>query len=179
MSAQQKQDGQAFTDSDGFNFLYFLISVFAMAFFPFLRKGQGKRAIGLNALLAMLLMLYYAGRTRSPEMLMYFYAWLAMLFVRRFTADSAQHSQYQGYPVIGCLVKDEMLARCGEAVLVWVAGCLIDPWSHPLGQFLMWGSLALVIKFFIESMYQERRDEALHDAAVEMENLARRSRRQR
>ena len=58
-----------------------------------------------------------------------------MVAVQRLTADPRQHSQYQGWPVFtGWLAKDDLLARLGEAVFVWVAGiCLMRVRNRPGG----------------------------------------------
>ena len=162
-----------------FNMTYFGLNSYAETMYPFLRTGQGKRTYGLPVVGAMLIISFSAGRMHAPEMITYLYAWFVMLGVRQLTADHSQATQYQGWPWLTGWLGNETLAHLAEGVAVFFIGCFVEPYSHALGQFLMWGSLALVIKSAMEAMYMARLDDAIHDAQVDMENRARRFKRQR
>jgi hypothetical protein len=180
MPGQEKEEGAMVSTKDDMSIFYILVNIYVMALLPFLRRGMGKRAIGKHGVFAMVLILLYASRMRSPEMVQYFYASLAMVFWRRVTADRTQLTVYQGWPILtGRRVKDEMLARCGECVLVFIIGRCLFAWSPAVGQFVTCGSLALFIKYVIDALYIARQKEAYDDAIVEMENRTERLRQRR
>lgn len=168
---QQKEDKYELSNRDAFSILYFWVTVYAMALLPFLRRGMGRRGIGWAGLFALVVIVFYAGHTRSPEMVTYLWAWFAAVFLQRLMCDRRQNSQYQGWPVFtGWLVKDELHARLGEAVLAFIVGTCLFSWSEAVGRFVVWGSLALVIKYVVEAAYIAREQEALEDAVKEMES---------
>jgi len=179
MAQQERQDGM-FSDRDTFNILYFALNAYAMALLPFLRRGMGRRGIGLPGLFALVIIVFYGGQTRSAEMTAYFWAWLTAVFVQRLTIDRRQHSLYQGWPVFtGWLAKDEMHARLGEVVLVFIVGTCLGSWSEAVGHFVTWGSVALMFKYGIEAVYFAREKEAFEDARIEMENRMQQTRQRR
>ncbi len=161
-------------DRDAFGIFYFVVAAYAMALLPFLRRGMGRRGIDRAGVFALVIIVFYAGHTRSAEMTAYFWGWLGAVVLQRLMCDRRQHSQYQGWPVFtGWLVGNELHARLIEAVLVFIVGICLFSWSEAVGRFVAWGGVALVIKFVIEAAYLAREEEALEDARKEMESRMR------
>ncbi len=180
MPRQEKQEGMLLSNSDTFNLLYFCINVYAWALLPFLRTGIGRNGMGVPALVAMFVILWNAGENHSQEMLTYFWFWFAMVVWRRLTPGKGVISVYQGWPCLTAwLVGDEMLARLAEAVLVWVVGNWLRGWSEAVGQFVTYGSFALGLKYWLESTFIARQEEAIEDARIEMEIRTERARMRR
>jgi len=180
MAKNTRQNDEQITDADTFNILYFAVASWAMAFLPFLRSRQGVRAHGKCVLVALLIIAFYGGRTRSSEMQTYLKAWMGALVVRRLTADRSQHTQYLGWPqVTGLVISDEMTARLAEPMLLFVVGAAVARHHPALGHFLQWGGVPLVIMWLIDRTYAARQDEAINDAMVEMEYRTRRMNRPR
>jgi hypothetical protein len=168
---QENDEKYELSNRDQFSMLYFAVTAYAMTLLTFLRCGMGRRGIDRAGLFALGIIILYAGHTRSAEMMTYFWAWLAAVFVQRLMCDRRQHSQYQGWPIFTWwLARDEMHARLGEAVLVFIVGTCLASWSEAVGRFVVWGSLALVIKYVIEAAYIAREGEAIDDARKELES---------
>ena len=129
--------------------------------------------------MALLFLLWYPGRMQSEAMLSYAWVWLGMFAYRRLTPGRDVVTEYQGYPfTTGWLLKDELLARLAEIPLVFACGTTLASASPAMGQFLMWASLLLAVKYWIESTYMKRIEEAEDDAILMMKTrMAKRNRR--
>jgi hypothetical protein len=170
MPDQQTQPGFQIGPRQTFQYSHFFVDAYAMCFYPFIRYGMGKRGIGAAGFFALIIMLLYAGSTRSEGMLIYMKAWCIFAVYRRIRHDNNQHTNFPGWPLLtDWLIKSDRFARAAEAVLVYVIGTYISDWSDPVGLFVAWGALPLAIKCFIYFAAYERQTEAAHNAIVQMQ----------
>jgi hypothetical protein len=172
---QQQQESSMLIDMrTSFNLLNFLADAHTASIRPFTRSGMGTRGIGAPGFWAMLLILAYAGFANAPEMILYFWAWLAMVVYRRITADRRQHTDFQGWVwMFDWCLKDELKAHLLEAVSMWAIGGFLCGFSEPLGQFVMLGAVSFGVKYAINAATVARRREAAHNARIEMETMQR------
>jgi hypothetical protein len=171
MPPQQKQQQSFLVDMRAsFNIVNFLADIHTAAIRPWTRSGMGTRGMGAAGLFAGVLILGYAGFAEAPEMITYFWAWLAMVVYRRITADKREHTHYQGRVWLfhWCL-KDELNARLMEAGTMWILGGVLAGVSEALGQFVVAGLFSFGLKYVIDAATVERRREAAHNARIEME----------
>ena len=165
---QQKQEGLAPDNKTTFGMIYLAANVGFWAVALFLRSGIGKRGPGFAGLGAMVAIFFYAGETHDPDMMLYLPAWIAMLIWRRITPGKGMHSEYQGRPYTTIwLVRNEIYARLAEAIGVWVLGQYLMPTAF--GQFLIYASVGMGVKFLFEWVYLRRMDEAIEDAKILMQ----------
>ena len=132
------------------------------------------------AALAMLAIFWYAAETRSDVMMTYLWVWLGMVIWRRLTPGKGVTTEYQGKPwLTAWLVKNEMFARIAEAVLVFAVAQYMMPQSPPLGQFLVWVSMACGLKYWTEWLYLSRMDDITHDEVIMMQHQMNRFKKRR
>jgi hypothetical protein len=150
------------------NLICWVAVAFSMTLLPFLRSGMGKRGIGLPGVFAFILILGYA--SLAPEMIVYLWAWLAMVIYRKLTYDPLQHTEYGGRCVLtDWLFHNEMTSRLAEAGLVWAIGNVLSDLSPAIGQFVTWDAYALWVNYMLENAVIERQKEAAHDAITTMQ----------
>jgi len=159
-----------------------LIDGLATTVTPFIRYGFGVDAFAHNALAAFVIILLYAGESRDPVMIYYFYAWLLMLIGQRLETSRlarkgwVQHSRYSGHPWLALklhFVKKEVTAKnVVEPMLCLVVGALLCPLSGALGGFVMLGFPSLLFQRAIQSQVNINRVRQMRDAAMEQRYLS-------
>lgn len=173
--------------SEGFNFrqtanlTYLLASAHATCFTVFFRHSFGTQAFGRNGLLALVLLLVYAGLAEEPRMLTYACLWLAALVLQRLRtgwlvlSGMVWHSRYAGYSYLARMipfVRTERAARTVEQFFCFLVGLLLLPVSESLGLFVMAGGVSLAIVLGMELEITRNRVRAMRDAAIEQRHLA-------
>jgi hypothetical protein len=181
MQDKQRQ-ADHFNMRGGAIILNLLVGGLATTVTPFMRYGFGVEAFGLNALAAFVMILLYAGETRDPAMIYFFYAWLLAVIAQRLETwrlvrkGWVEHSRYAGYPWLAMklpFIKKPVTAKnCVEPVLCLLVGALLCPLSEALGVFIMLGLPSLLIQRAIESQVNINRLRRMRDAAIEQRYLS-------
>jgi hypothetical protein len=165
----------------GINLFGVLANGYATTVTPLLRRGFGSHALGGNGIVAALIILIYAGVTKSPEMITVFWGWLAAVayqrvygFRQRANGQVVVHSRYAGDAVLGrFFTKSERVAReVVEPLICIVAGACLWSWSEPAGRFVLCGSFALLASRGLDTQVTRNRVQAMHDAALEQRCVA-------
>lgn len=149
------------------NFLYWIVSLLSKTVTPAIRTSLGKHGVGLDGLMAGVLILGVASLGNSNQVLMYFFVWSACCMYRRMTYDPMQATQFPGWCLLTqWMFHGEMTARLAEAVIVWVAAGMIP---GTLGVFLQWSAYGLFGKYLLDAAIFERQKEAIGDTTAMME----------
>jgi hypothetical protein len=164
----------------GINLFGVLANGYATTVTPFLRRGFGREALGVNGIVAALIILIYAWVTNSPEMITVFWVFLAAVAYQRVYGFRQRancqvvHSRYAGDPVVAkCFAKSERVAReVVEPLICIVAGACLWSWSEPAGRFVLCGSFALLASRGVDTQVTRNRVQAMHDAAIEQRIVA-------
>ena len=144
--------------------------IVAGPFIPFLRSHCGSHAFYKLWPTAIYLPLY-AGYARVPELMYWFYPWLAAMIFRRLTYDRNQDSNYRGWPwLTGLMFRRERTVRLMEALLLLGTGYWLE---GPVGHFLMIGAAGLFVTLRIDAMVLAARRRIIHDGRIRSEQLAR------
>jgi hypothetical protein len=177
MSEQQQQHQSSWPNDAraGFNLVTFAADVHIACIRPFTRSGMGTGGMtGMASLGAMLFIPIYAGLVEAPEMLTYWYAWLAMAIYRRIKADKSQHTEFHGIVwIFDLCVQRERTAQLLEAATMPVLGAIIGQWSDDVGLFITTGVFSFGYRYVINVAADARRRAAAHNARIDMEAMQR------
>ncbi len=165
---------------NGINLLALAANGYATTVTVFLRRGFGAEALGLNGIVAAVIILGYAGFTHSPEVITFFWVWLGFVAYQRMYGFSLRrqgrvlHSRYAGWPEVGMrFAKSEKAARqVVESIVCVVAGAALWLFSEPLGQFIMLAPIGLFVSQGIEAQVINKRLTALRDCEIEQRHLS-------
>jgi len=171
----------------GFNVFYLLVRSYATCFTVFLRRGFGAEAFGLNAIIAVPIMLFYMqAHPESGAMFDFFCLWWVALvlqragyFIRRLRGV-AVHSHFDGMPWIGVILP--FLHRGGAARFLEVPLCValsgvLGVYDFALGQFVFYGAFALLAKGMIDRYVERKHVQRMQDAAIDQYSRLERWRR--
>jgi hypothetical protein len=172
MAKPQQQDKSVFTDMrTAFNVFTLGADIVTACVRPFTRSRIGTSGMSWAGFTAMIAIPVYAATAEAPGMLGFWHAWLAMVIYRRITADTHQHSQYQGLPWMFAWCRSELTARALEAgtmpLLGSAAGTLF---GEDVGLFISASTFAFAYRYVIDRMTVARRNEAARNARIEMES---------
>jgi len=164
----------------GINLVGLAANGYATAVTPFLRRGMGSEALGVNGVVALLIIIGYAGVTNSPETITFFWVWLVAVGCQRVygarqrASGEAVHSRYAGDAVAGRrFTKSERVAReIVEPMICIVVGAFLWQWSEPLGRFILCASFSLLVSRGLDTQVTRNRVQAMRDAAIEQRFLA-------
>ncbi len=181
-TANPQGNNDPFNARTGVNLLGVLANGYATTLTPFLRRGFGSEALGVNGIVAGLILLLYAGASNSPEMITVFWGWLVAVayqriygFRQRANGQVVVHSRYAGDAVVARrFTKSERVARevVEPLICIAVGACLWSSWSEQVGQFVLCGSFALLVSRGLDTQVTRNRVQAMHDAALEQRFLA-------
>jgi hypothetical protein len=164
---QQQQQQESLTIEQAFNIAYNLSCIAFWMVAPFLREALGKCAAGMPALLAFLLTMGIAATYRSLPLTVYSWAWIGAFTFRRMTPGKEVSTKYNGNPdFTGLFISDRWLAMLAEVPLVFAIGAVWMRHDVLMGRFFTWVSLGLGVKYWIESQYHERMQDAIGDASL-------------
>jgi hypothetical protein len=184
----QQQQQQEWGIRESSNLLYALVNAHATAITPFLRQSFGREALGWPGLFAFVLILAVAGFTGSSGMLIYLGLWLFALACQRLHTFSlirkgvVLHSKFEGRPefavrlAFGNVQAAVLLVE--PLVCAGVGGTFIDVGEPVVGWFLVYGAAALLVREVVHRMIDQKRVQAMHDARIEQEYIARQYRNQ-
>jgi hypothetical protein len=179
-AANPQGNNDPFDVRTGINLLGILANGHATTVTPFLRRGFGSEALGINGVVGAIIILLYAGVTNSPEMVTFWWVWIAAVaYQRLYSVKQRQngnvvHSRYAGWPEVGMrFAKTEKVARgvIEPLVCVVVGGCLWS-WSEALGRFILLGSFSLLVSRGLEQQVIRNRVRAMSDAQIEQRYLS-------
>lgn len=186
MYDQQQNVGEKFTARGGLNFLYLLVSGHATCLTPFMRRGFGSEALGLNGIAALVIILLYAAHTGSQAMISFLVFWLFALLLQRIKTGLlwrqgvVPHSRYDGEPWLALkLVKSEQAARGIEPFICLAAGVALSAYDEALGAFVFAGLFSFIIKLGIERRVDEVSVQRMRDAEIEQRWLVQQNKKGR
>jgi hypothetical protein len=172
MASNQEQQGGKWSYRDSTNVFFGLVTIHAAAITPFLRKGFGKEALMWPGFYAFFLILIIAGVNNCPSMVMYLYAWLAMLLWQRIYTwkltrrGQILHSKFEGRfwlcgGKLGFLLE---LLTCGS----------LGYWFYSIGEtvvgyFLMVGVVSILCRELLNLSIAQRQIQSMHDAQMEQQ----------
>lgn len=180
MQQQDRESGPAFKATTGF--VFFLARMLAMSVEVFLHDTRtfGVRYLGVQAAIAVICLLVYAGLyagTPGGDVTAFFVAWTVFLIVvarvgsvKRERSGTFEHSYYNGVPRILRLFPkmEEMTVKANvEPLMVLVAAITVMPLSESLGKYLIFAgaSLSLTARMAVQRERTRRLD--LNDAFME------------
>lgn len=165
----------------GVNVFYLLINGYATCFTIFLRRSFGGEAFGFNAIISVIIILFYMlAHPRSGGMLDFFYLWWMALicqrigyFIRR-RRGLIIHSRFEGvswFAVIFPFLQHEGLLRFLEMFTCIMLGGMLAAHDQALGRFVFFGAFGLMAKGTIDSFVDRKQVQRMHDAAIEQRSL--------
>src|ERR1700677_2579659 len=104
MAAAANPQNDPINARNGMNLLVLLANAHATTLTVFIRQGFGSEALGINGIIAAVMLLLYAGFSNSPEMITFFWVWLAAVGYQRIYGIKQRqkgqvvHSRYAGSP---------------------------------------------------------------------------------
>jgi hypothetical protein len=166
----------------GFNVFWHLVSGYATAIVPFIRKDFGSAFFGLNALVAILVMMIFGAMENSDDMLNYMFLWILFVAAHRLDAGRAHrkgliiHSRYVGDSWLANKLASKSKRRTVqlliEPAICLIAGVLICPHSPGVGKFLILGAFAVLMFNGSQRALMEGRVRQMHDAHIENQATA-------
>jgi hypothetical protein len=166
----------------GFNIFSHLVNGYATAIVPFFRKDFGTAFFGLNALVAVLVMMVFGGMENDDTMLRYMFLWFLFVAAHRLDAGRAHrkgrviHSRYTGDNWLASKLfskaKHRTVQLLIEPALCLVVGVLICPHSPGIGKFLILGAFAVLVFNGSQRALMEQRVRNMHDAHIEQQATA-------
>lgn len=162
------------------NLLYTLALAHVTCISVFIRRGFGIEAIGINGVVAFIMLLVMWGQDPTGVMKLYFFAWiLAMVVQRTISIRNRQkgvieHSKYGGWPWMAMrFAKREIIAkRVIEPILCVIAGLMVWQLSEVAGAFLMFGAMSMTIVQGMEWATDMMRVQRMRDATIEARRTA-------
>jgi hypothetical protein len=180
-SPQQRQPFQDIRT--GFNLLAHLIDGYATAIVPFIRKDFGSAFFGVNALVAVLVMMVFGAMENDDTMLRYMFLWLLFVTAHRLDAGRAArkgriiHSRYTGDSWLANKLlpkaKRKTVQMLFEPAVCMIAGVIICPQSPGIGKFLILGTFAVLMFNGSQRALMQQRVRNMHDAHIEQQATAR------
>jgi hypothetical protein len=184
MSRQQNQQQQGYSNQDAFNFLYLFCRGHATVVTPFLRTGFGAEALGLNALVAFVMMTFLACKDQAMSGLLGL--WLLAVIVQRVRTRLAIHrgeiihSRYAGYPWLAMKMpfvrKEQTAVGIVEPMVIFLVGVLLCPLSVDVGGLVSTSAVSLMLQHGIEAEIDRKRMQQMRDAEIEQRYYAERFR---
>jgi hypothetical protein len=175
MYPQQSQHDEGSTRGGDADLAYRALSILSLCITPFIRTGFGAEGIGMNGLLAAVLLIIVAGSV--PDMQLYVALWFGALVIQRAHTvrnkkrGMVTHSRYGGYPWLAMkipLVRKESTAfLIAEPSACLAVGALIYTASPTFGQFIMVCAVAMFLKYSVENAVTQKRIQRMRDAEIE------------
>jgi len=183
-SSQGSDKGFELDNKDKFNIVYALARGYTTCFVVFFRKNFGKEALAWPGLIGASIMLAVGSFGRIPEMWSFFGIWLLAMACHRVSTMRAlqqgviRHSRYEG-DVDTKLIKSRTTVKLVLEPLVcllFAVLCQFIGLSHGFAMFFVCGAFALFLVAAIDQQLDNKRLEAMRDAAIEQSYLASRYR---
>lgn len=181
---QQQPKGAIEQWKSSMNFLVFVFQCAAVSVEVFLHRRFGERYIGLQGVLAIVLMLFFSlffpGHDLHP-LVWFLGAYLAMclcarigVFYRRFKGEH-YHSFYTGSPTIRHFFpgwKETTVKRFVEPFFVFAIGFALIDYNRPLGAYLIFAAIGLFFTVNLTCMHEHAQALDMHDAVIAQTQVA-------
>jgi hypothetical protein len=155
--------------------MYLTLSVLSTCITPLTRSGFGVEGLGMNALLAFVLIVALAGSI--PDMQGYVGLWFFCLVMQRLSTlrnvrrGLVVHSRYAGYPYLAGrivpFVRTESAVLIAEALICLGVGGLIYSVSPAFGEFIIVCAAAMFLKCLLDKAIVHKRIQRMRDAEIE------------
>lgn len=181
MQRQSSDPREGMTFEGGVQWLILALVGYGECFLPFLRSSRGVQRPGIAALGSIAVMWGYvlAVPEAAPAMAMFAGGWLLAVILRRVEAlanGRDRHSRDDGTPWLAMCLRprpaDRLAASGYEAAILLLAGTLLAGLSPPLGPFVVFGGVPLVLKAVIEHARHQQRIRGVRDIDLEMQSFA-------
>lgn len=178
MSNVQNQPNAPTGTVDGIGLIHLAANVLATSIAVFIRRGFGKEALGLNSILAFVLLVALAA-SEGRGFLLFAAAFLVAQIWRRIETfrlirrGVILHTRYAGYPHWAMkvpFVKTEHRAKeLIEPLFCIVTGILLCPVSVGIGGYVVLCGFGFMVRYGIEDLVARKRVERMQDARIEHE----------
>jgi hypothetical protein len=181
----QQFPGERINARDTFNILCVIVNAYCKCFLPFMRRYFGWQFHGFAGLAALVLIFLTAGFSGSYAIYEFMWIWLVVMLAQRLDSAGQRlkgmliHSQYDGYPAMGMavpFVKRESSAKAIEVALCALVGAALVEYDEALGQFVLFGSGALVLKMMLDGWIDGVAQQRMLDAQLESQAMLQRHR---
>lgn len=180
---QQSQQKDPFQDArSGFNMLSWALSGYATAILPFIRRDFGVNFFGLNALVAIGVMLVFGAVENTDDLMAYMALWLLLVAAHRLDAHrnyrrgQVTHSRHTGDSLIAAKlpasVKRKTVQMLIEPGVCLIAGALLCPHAPGCGRFLIGGAFAVMAFNGTQRASMQQRVRSMRDAHIEQQVTA-------
>lgn len=166
-----------------FDFGYVVMSGFVTCVSPFFRKDFGKEAFTFSGMVAMVVVIGWTSFANTPLMWAYFWFWLTLLLIHRLKGVQNRrngyvvHSRYQGYPWLMLKlfprIKDESNGRAAEGFVCVMLGLGLFQFDPAFAAFLFFCGVCVLLIEGFNAEFRKKRLQAMHDANIEQQDLAR------
>jgi enoyl-CoA hydratase/carnithine racemase len=185
--AGQQNNENGLSHKDSFNALYALAKGHSMCFLPFIRKNFGSEALGWPGAIALIIMIAVGGLGRIPDILGFLGVWGLVMLCQRASSERAKrqgvirHSRYEGdvdEKATKFLGGPAKVKQFVEPLFCLVVGVCVEAigLSHGLAVFIGSGAFSLALVAMIDRQLDNKRVQAMRDAAIEQSYLAARFR---
>lgn len=179
---QQQQQNDKPDMKGAFNIAYLVMNSHALTCSVFLRRDFGKEAIGIFGIAGFFMILVYGGLMNSYAMYLYLLAFLLAVIGQRmqqfqnFRRGVVCHSRYNGYPILALKLFPRLKegdAKGVEAFMCLAIGGLLTYVDPALGWYVMGGFFSILLSEGINAELRKQRLQAMQDAVLEQQALAR------
>lgn len=181
MQRQSSDNREGMTFEGGVQWLIIALVGYGACFWPFLRCRFGVQRPGIAGLGSIAVMWGYVLLVpeAAPAIAVFFACWFVLVLVHRVEALANQrnrHSRDGGYPWAAMCLRprpaDRLAAAGYEAAILLLAGTLLAALSPPLGLFIVFGGVPLVLTALIDHARHRQRIRGVHDIDLEMQSFA-------
>ncbi len=181
MQRQSSDPREGMTFEGGVQWLILALVGYGACFWPFLRCRFGVQMPGIAALGSIAVMWGYvlAVPESAPAMAVFAGCWFVLVLVHRVEALANRrdrHSRSDGYQWLAMCLRprpaDRLAATGYEAAILLLAGTLLAGLSPPLGLFVVFGGVPLVLKAVIDHARHQQRIRGVRDIDLEMQSFA-------
>ncbi len=184
MAGSQGEKGFNPRGKDGFNFVYALAKGHAMCFLPFMRRNFGSEALGWPGVYAFGIMVVVGSFGRIPDMWFFLGLWMLVVLAQRLSTMRAmlrgvvRHSRYEGDVDTKWCKNRRTVKLVLEPLVCAFLGVCVEAagLSHGLAVFVGSGAFSLAMTAMIDRGLEDKRLQAMRDAAIEQQYLAARFR---
>lgn len=192
MVNEQQPQSLAEKAANTLGILALVARVLAVSLEPILHRRMGKRALGMPAFVATIVIPLWGVLFPEDDLAPLFRFWLVFIagcaLNRLFPARSGTHTLYGGDPWLAFFLRglrrvrgmdEAKLKGVLEPLCAIAAGIAFYPLSHALGTYLMLAGFGLSVSVSLTLAVRQARLEQLSDARIEQEQLASEFRRLR
>jgi hypothetical protein len=184
MAGQGNPNELNVTKKDTFNIVYLVAKGHCACFWPFFRKNFGSEALGIPGLTAFILQFVVWSFWQIPEMPVFIGVWLFAILCHRAATTQAikqgviRHTRYEGDVDTTRIKNPAQVKLMLEPLACVVFGIFAEyiGMSHQFAMFIGTGAFSLAAVALLDRMLDQKRLDAMRDAAIEQQYLAARYR---